>query len=288
MPELPEVEVVKKSLKKTIYDLRIKNIEIPNKFLRYKINEKLMKRMINSKVISVSRRSKYILIGLDNQFTIMVHLGMTGKIVITGADKKKYKTSFYYELIDSKSKHDHLILEFSKNIIFTYNDVRKFGFIKIFETNKLYLSSHLNKLGPEPLSKKFNSYYFEKNVMKRQVCLKDLLMNQKFIAGLGNIYVNEALFLSKINPTVRSNKLSLKKIRLLVFNIKKVLKKAIQAGGSSIKNFNNIKGKSGNFQLFFNVYGKQGTNCSRSNCMGTIQRIWISKRSTFFCDICQK
>ena len=288
MPELPEVEVVKKSLEKTIYDLRIKNIEIPNKFLRYKINEKLMKSMVSSKVLSVSRRSKYILINLNNQFTIMIHLGMTGKIIITGTNKKKYKTSFYYELIDNKPKHDHLILKFNKNILFTYNDVRKFGFIKIFKTNKLYSSSHLNKLGPEPLTKKFNFYYFKNNISNRQVCLKDLLMNQKFIAGLGNIYVNEALFLSKINPKIISNKIPLKKIKLLVYNIKKVLKKAIQEGGSSIKNFNNIKGKRGKFQQFLNVYGKQGNSCSRSNCIGIIRRIRISNRSTFYCDKCQK
>ena len=288
MPELPEVEVVKKSLEKTIYDLRIKNIEIPNKFLRYKINEKLMKSMVSSKVLSVSRRSKYILINLNNQFTIMIHLGMTGKIIITGTNKKKYKTSFYYELIDNKPKHDHLILKFNKNILFTYNDVRKFGFIKIFKTNKLYSSSHLNKLGPEPLTKKFNFYYFKNNISNRQVCLKDLLMNQKFIAGLGNIYVNEALFLSKINPKIISNKIPLKKIKLLVYNIKKVLKKAIQEGGSTIKNFNNIKGKKGEFQQFFNVYGKQGNSCSRSNCIGIIRRIRISNRSTFYCDKCQK
>ena len=288
MPELPEVEVVKKSLKKTIYDLKIKNIEIPNKSLRYKINEKLMKEMIGSKVLSVSRRSKYILINLNNTFTIMVHLGMTGKIIITGADKQKYKTSFYYNLTDNKSKHDHLLLKFNKNILLTYNDVRKFGFIKILKTKKLYSSSHLYKLGPEPLSKRFDFHYFKNNVTKRQVCLKDLLMNQKFIAGLGNIYVNEALFLSKINPKVRSNKIPLKKIKPLVSNIKRVLKKAIKAGGSSIQNFNNIKGKEGKFQQFFNVYGKQGNFCSRPNCIGVIKRIWISNRSTFFCDKCQK
>ncbi len=288
MPELPEVEVVKKSLKKTIYDLKIKNIEIPNKFLRYKINEKLMKEMIGSKVLSVSRRSKYILINLNNNFTIMVHLGMTGKIVITGADKKEYKTSFYYNLTNYKSKHDHLILEFNKNVLFTYNDVRKFGFIKILKTKNLYSSSHLHKLGPEPLSKKFNSHYFKNNIIKRQVCLKDLLMNQKFLAGLGNIYVNEALFLSKINPKVRSNQIPLKQIKSLISNIKRVLKKAIQAGGSSIQNFNNIAGKKGKFQQFFNVYGKQGSFCSRSNCKGIIKRIRISNRSTFYCDKCQK
>tara|TARA_Y200000002_G_scaffold331219_1_gene296281 strand:+ start:568 stop:1434 length:867 start_codon:yes stop_codon:yes gene_type:complete len=288
MPELPEVEVVKKSLRKTIYNLTIKNIKITNKFLRYKIDEKLMKKMIKSKISSVFRRSKYILINLNNRYTILVHLGMTGKIIISGPNKNKYKTSFYYDLLDHKTIHNHLIIEFSKNIFLTYNDVRKFGFVKILKTKNLQSSSHLNMLGPEPLSQKFNFSYFKKNTKKRKVYLKDLLMNQRFIAGLGNIYVNEVLFLSKISPKVRSNKIPLKKIYLLVSNIKKILKKAIREGGSSIKNFNNTKGKNGNFQQFFNVYGKQGSNCSRSNCIGTIQRIWISKRSTFFCDICQK
>ena len=179
-------------------------------------------------------------------------------------------------------------MKFNKNILLTYNDVRKFGFIKVFKTNKLYSSSHLNKLGPEPLSKKFNFHYFKNNISNRKVCLKDLLMSQKFIAGLGNIYVNEALFLSKINPKVRSNKTSLKKIKLLISNIKKVLKKAIQEGGSSIKNFNNIKGKKGKYQQFLNVYGRQGNSCSRSNCIGIIRRIRISNRSTFYCNKCQK
>ena len=288
MPELPEVEVVKRSLRKTIYDLTIKNIEIPNKFLRYKIDEKLMKKMIKSKVSSVLRRSKYILINLNNHYSILVHLGMTGKIIITGPNKNKYKTSFYYDLSNNKTIHDHLIIKFSKNILLTYNDIRKFGFIKIFKSKNLQSCSHLNMLGPEPLSKEFNFGYFKKNAKKRNVYLKDLLMNQRFIAGLGNIYVNEALFLSKISPKVKSNKIPLKKIYLLVSNIKKILKKAIREGGSSIKNFNNTKGMSGNFQQFFNVYGKQGSNCSRSNCIGKIQRIWISKRSTFFCDKCQK
>ncbi len=287
MPELPEVEVVKKSLRKTIYELIIKNIEIPNKFLRYKINEKLLKKMIKSKVLSVSRRSKYIFINLNNGYTIMIHLGMTGKIILV-KDNYKLATSFYYRTTDNIQKHNHLIFKFNNNIKLVYNDVRKFGFIKVLETKKIYSNSHLNKLGPEPLSKKFNFSYFKKKIKKRKIFLKDLLMDQKFLAGLGNIYVNEAIFMTRINPKIRPNQISNKKIKTLIFNIKKVLKKAINEGGSSIKDFNNIKGKKGNFQQFFNVYGRQGKTCTRSNCTGTVQRIRISNRSTFFCNICQK
>ena len=288
MPELPEVEVVKKSLKKTIYHLTIKNIEITNKFLRYKINEKLMKKMIKSKVLSVMRRSKYLLINLNNNFTILIHLGMTGKIILLDADKNKYVTSFYYNSIDNKTTHNHLVIKFDNNFLLIYNDVRKFGFIKVYKTKELYLSSHLKNLGPEPLSKKFNFKYFKKNIKKRKICIKDLLMNQKFLAGLGNIYVNEAIFMSKINPNTQSFKIRNSKIIALVSNIKKVLKKAIKEGGSSIKDFNNTKGKKGNFQQFFNVYGRLGKNCTRKNCIGKVSRIRISNRSTFFCHICQK
>jgi len=288
MPELPEVEVVKKSLNKTLYDLTIKSIEIRNKFLRYKINERLMKKMVKSKVISVSRRSKYIFIKLNNNHTIMFHLGMTGKIILVDANKKKYKTSFYFDLVDNKPLHDHLILKFEKKIVLIYNDVRKFGFVKIYKTKKIQSSSHIIDLGPEPLSRYFCFNYFKEKIKKRNIFLKDLLMNQKFIAGLGNIYVNEAIFMSKINPKIKVNNIPNKKIYALVNNIKKVLKKAIIEGGSSIQNFNNTKGKKGNFQQFFNVYGREGKSCTRSNCIGTIKRIRISNRSTFFCNKCQK
>ena len=288
MPELPEVEVVKKSLRQSIYGLKIKSIEIRNKFLRYKIDEKLMKKMNKSKVLSVSRRSKYILIKLNNGYTIIIHLGMTGKIIIEDLNKKKYRTSFYYKTADNNPIHDHLILKFYNSILLIYNDVRKFGFIKIFKTDKLYQMSHFKKLGPEPLSKKFNFNYVKKKIKKRKIFLKDFLMNQTFVAGLGNIYVNEAIFLSKINPKLKVNNISNKKISVIVSNIKKILKKAIFEGGSSIKNFNDTKGKKGNFQQFFNVYGRQGKLCTRLNCRGTIRRTRISNRSTFFCNICQK
>ena len=288
MPELPEVEVVKKSLRKTIYDLTIKNIEINNKFLRYKINEKLMKRMIKSKILSITRRSKYIFINLDNDHTILVHLGMTGKLIIVDANKNEHKTSFYYKLIDTKTAHNHLKFKFNKSITLIYNDVRKFGFFKIFKTKDILLSSHLKNLGPEPLSKKFDFDYFKKNIKKRKLFLKDLLMNQKFVSGLGNIYVNEAIFLSKLNPKIKAKNISSKKIKSLISSIKKVLSKAIKEGGSSIKNFNNTEGRKGNFQQYFNVYGREGLSCTRSNCIGTIKRTVISNRSTFYCAICQK
>ena len=287
MPELPEVEVVKKSLKKTINHLTLKQIQIHNKYLRYEINQNLLKKMISSKILSIDRRSKYILINLSNDHTILIHLGMTGKIIIR-VKKNDFNSSFYFDLKGSSNKHNHVIFKFNKDIELIYNDVRKFGFIKIEKTTNLDNSFHLKKLGPEPLSNKFNINYFINNTKKKEIYLKDLLMNQKFVSGLGNIYVNEAIYLSKINPKIRVNKISKKKVIGLIANIKKVLKKAIKEGGSSIKDFSSVEGEDGNYQQYFNVYGRKGERCKHPNCVGIIRALRISNRSTFFCPKCQK
>ncbi len=288
MPELPEVEVVKKSLQKYILNLTIENIEIRNKSLRYIINYKMFKKMVKSKISSINRRSKYLLINLDNDYTILIHLGMTGKIIIISSNNTKNKSSFYYDLKDFNHDHDHLIINFTKNIKIIYNDIRKFGFIKIIKTPKIFLSPHLKDLGPEPFSKKFNLDYFKSKIKKRKIILKDLLMSQKFLSGLGNIYVNEVIFMSKLNPRIKVKKLLNKNILSLIKNIRKVLRKAIKQGGSSVKNFNNTKGQKGKFQEFLCVYGREGKSCIRSKCPGKIKAIRISNRSTFYCSICQK
>ena len=150
MPELPEVEVVKKSLEAKFKNLWIKKVNISNNKLRYKIDNKQFNKIKNRKIISIQRRSKYLLINLDKDTTILVHLGMTGKFFITD-NNKKYKTSFYYQLKKNNTKHDHLSFFFNKKIILTYNDIRKFGFVKIYSSKEVFNCSHLVSLGPEPL-----------------------------------------------------------------------------------------------------------------------------------------
>ena len=200
MPELPEVEVVKKSLENKLKNLTVKKFNIRNNKLRYKINSKQLNKIKSQKIISIKRRSKYLLINLNKNSTILVHLGMTGKFFITN-DNKKYKTSFYYTLKKNDKKHDHLTFFLNKKTNLIYNDVRKFGFIKVFPSKDVFNCSHLISLGPEPLSNNFNLSYFNKYILSKKTKIKDLLMNQKFIAGLGNIYCNEVLFLCKIRPT---------------------------------------------------------------------------------------
>ena len=214
---------------------------------------------------------------------------MTGKFFIINNEKKRKKTSFYYDVEeDEKGKHDRIVFIFSKNVKLIYNDVRKFGFIKLESTYKIDQNQHLKILGPEPFNRYFNFKYFKDYLIGRNRVVKDLLMDQRFVAGLGNIYVNEILFLSRIKP---SRKISgLKKIEIIniLKNIREVLKKAILLGGSSIKNFSNSSGKEGNFQQHFKVYGRKGIKCSSFNCNGTIKKIFISNRASFFCSICQK
>jgi len=287
MPELPEVEVVKRSLENKLKNLTIKRVFINNNKLRYKIDNKQFYKITGRKIISVKRRSKYLLINLNQNLTILAHLGMTGKFFIID-NNKKHKTSFYYLLKKSDTKHDHLTFFFNKGFKLIYNDVRKFGFIKLFPSKNVYKCGHLEYLGPEPLSKKFNINYFKKYILKKKTKIKDLLMDQKFVAGLGNIYCNEILFLCKISPNRIVKKINKKEVFKLIKLTKKVLKKSISQGGSSIKDFASTEGKNGNFQQTFNVYNREKNRCNTTKCLEVIKKIYTSSRSSFFCPKCQK
>ena len=286
MPELPEIEIVKRSLFKKINGAKIVNVKINNKNLRYKITDALPKKLINEKILKISRRSKYLIFHFKNKL-LLAHLGMSGKfLIIRSKDKKMFKTSFYYDL-DILAKHNHIHFILNNGLELIYNDVRRFGFFKLFENIELKEITYLKKLGPEPFSVLFCIKYVQKFIKNRKKNIKNLLMDQTFVSGLGNIYVNEALFLSKIHPLRQCSNLERKSIKNLIYNIRKVLKIAINQGGSSIRDFKNVYGKSGNFQQFFNVYGQENKNCSRISCKGKIKKISISNRSSFYCNVCQ-
>ena len=288
MPELPEVEVVRRSLQSFIKGLKIKKVSIFNRNLRYKISKNFSKTIKNHKIISIERKSKFILIGLDNNKTILIHLGMTGKIfIINNYLKKIFKTSFYYEN-ELSSKHNHLMIDLNKSTKLIYNDVRKFGFIKLIPTNRIGQNKHLILLGPEPLTQKFNEKYFKKKLSKIKKNLKNFLMDQKLVSGLGNIYVNEILHLSSINPLKISNKLKNHQIKKIIKNTKTILLCAIKLGGSSIRDFKGIEGQNGYFQQNFMVYNRDKEACKKEGCSGKIKKIYISNRSTFYCLKCQK
>jgi len=289
MPELPEVEVVKKSLINKMENLIVKAIKIKDGRLRYKINRQKIKNIVGLRFKKISRRSKYLLFFFNKNIVMLVHFGMTGKFFFINNKKTKYKTSFYYDLNENKDKkYDRLIFDLSNNQKLIYNDVRKFGFIKIFKRENLNKISHIKDLGPEPLSIKFNFSYFKKNILNRDRTIKDILMDQKFVSGLGNIYVNEILFYSGIRPIKKVNNLSNIEIKKIVRFTKKVISKAIILGGSSIKNFSSSSGKRGSFQQYFNVYGKKGEKCSNKKCKNNIIKIILANRASFYCPKCQK
>jgi formamidopyrimidine-DNA glycosylase len=289
MPELPEVEVVKRSLINKTQNLIVKAVKINDGRLRYKINRIKIKKIIGLKFKKISRRSKYLLFFFNKEIVMLVHLGMTGKFFFINHKREKYKTSFYYNLNEEKDKrHDRIIFVLSNNQKLIYNDIRKFGFIKFIKRANLDQNIHLKHLGPEPLSAKFNMEYFKNYIMGKKRNIKDLLMDQKFLSGLGNIYVNEILFHSGIRPVKKINKLANFEIQKIIKFSKKIISKAIILGGSSIKDFSSSSGKKGSFQQHFSVYGKKGENCSKVKCAGKIKKIAISNRASFFCNKCQK
>ena len=287
MPELPEVEVVKRSLEKKILNLKVKRVRINDFNLRYKVDKYKIALLKGKKIKKIERRSKFLIFEISSDLIMLIHLGMTGKFFFINRDKKKFKTSFYYNL-DKNEKHDRIIFYLQNNQKLIYNDVRKFGFIKLYKSKEYKDISHLKNLGPEPLSKYWNLKYFQKYILNRNRNIKSILMDQKFISGLGNIYVNEILFLSRIMPYRKIKTLKNYEIIKIVKNTKKVLKNSIKMGGSSIKDFSSDNGKMGEFQQRFKVYGRKGEKCSNVDCTRSILKTFITNRATFFCKRCQK
>ena len=286
MPELPEVEVTRRTLLKFIENKVIKNIKINNPNLRFKIPANFKKNVTGQKIIKVLRRSKYILIYLKNDYVMIAHLGMSGKFIIKNNYSKDFlKTSYYSN--EFSSKHNHLEFFFSNNLKVIYNDPRRFGFFLLDKISKLDVNKFLSKLGPEPLGKDLKKDYLILKTKATQRTIKTLLMDQRFISGIGNIYANEILFLAKIKPNKISSKLSLVDIGRLHPSIGKVLKRALKLGGSSIKDFKSSVGEKGRFQNEFKVYDREDLKCLRTGCSGLIARVVSQGRASFFCDECQ-
>ena len=287
MPELPEVEIVRQSLDKKIKQKKVKKVIIRNRNLRFKIPQNFKNLLEDKKITNVKRFSKYIILCLSDQSFCLVHLGMSGTIHLIYNNKKSSltNTSFYNSPLLPK-KHNHVEIIF-KNLKIVYNDPRRFGFFQIIN-NLDSLKKRFQNLGPEPFDKKFNIeyvYYFFKSKKKN---IKNFLLDQNFVSGVGNIYASEILFLSKIHPLKKAKKLKKNECKKIILNCKKVLLDAIKKGGSSIRNFKNISGIEGNFQKNFKVYKRDGFNCKDHKCGGIIKKKIISNRSTFFCDTCQK
>ena len=287
MPELPEVEIVRQSLHKKIKKKSIKKVIIRNRNLRFKIPFDFESYLKDKKIIKVSRISKYLIVYFQNEDCCLIHLGMSGTIHIL--DKKKPQkftnTSFYHSPF-LPTKHNHVEIIFD-NLRVIYNDPRRFGFFEIIKNQK-DLDKRFKTMGPEPFSDKFNLNYVVNYFKKKKKDIKSFLLDQRFVSGIGNIYASEILFACKINPFKKVNRLSKNECLNIILNSKKILKQAINKGGSSIRDFKDISGNKGNFQKEFKVYQQDGAYCRRPKCKGIIKKKIKSNRSTFFCVSCQK
>ena len=274
MPELPEVEVVRSFLESRLVGKKILKINVISKKLRYEVPSNLNSKFSNAIITKILRRGKYlILLFNDLSSCLLVHLGMTGYFRTTTKLNPK--------------KHDHIIF-FLKKQFLIFNDIRKFGFFKIYKKKDLMISSHLKSMGVEPLTQDLNEKYFKLR-SQRNIDVKSLLMDQSFISGLGNIYCSEILFEAKINPLRNSSTLNQKEIKEIIRSIKKILKKAISYGGTTIKNFIVSEEKIGYFKNELKVYSRENKICLRcSNEEYVIKKTKQKGRSTFFCKKCQK
>jgi len=286
MPELPEVEVVRKSLNRKIKNKEIKKVLVKNKNLRFKVPSDFKNFLKNKKVINVNRFSKYLILCLNNKSYCLIHLGMSGTIHLLNLKEKNIitNTSFYNSPL-LPNKHNHIEI-FFKDLKLIYNDPRRFGFFQILN-NDDQLKKRFKHLGPEPFQSTFNLKYLRNFFKGKEKNIKSFLIDQNFVSGIGNIYASEILFLSKINPFKKAKLLSENDCKKIISNSRKFLLQAIKRGGSSIKNFKNSNGNNGSFQKEFNAYQREGEKCKNSRCKGIIKKVFISNRSTFFCDICQ-
>jgi len=235
----------------------------------------------------VDRFSKYLILFFEDHTGCIIHLGMSGTIHLLRKNKKTSiaNTSIYssHSLAD---KHNHIEIIFEK-LKLIYNDPRRFGYF-LFIKSKDEIKKKFSHFGPEPFSNSFNIEYISKYFKKKEKNIKNFLLDQKFVSGIGNIYASEILFLSKINPLKKGKNITLNECKKIFFNSKLVLNRAIKKGGSSIKNFKNISGNRGSFQKDFKVYQRENLKCPKFNCSGIIKKKFISNRSSFFCNICQK
>ena len=287
MPELPEVEIVRQSLNKKVKQKKVKKVIIRNRNLRLKIPSNFNAYFQNKKIIKVGRFSKYLIIYLPKENYCLIHLGMSGTIhlVNNSSVNKPTNTSFYNSPFLSK-KHNHVELIF-ENFRIVYNDPRRFGFFQLIKNN-IDLIKRFNHLGPEPFNKNFNLTYVYNFFKGKNKDIKNFLLDQKFVSGIGNIYASEILFLSKINPFKKVKLLTKKECQKIIINSRKILLKAISKGGSSIRNFKDTSGLKGGFQNEFKVYNQEGLKCKNPGCYDLIRKKITSNRSTFFCDSCQK
>ena len=276
MPELPEVETVMRGIQPALEGMKLINVEQRCAKLRWPIPYNLVIRLKGRRVTGIARRAKYIIWYFDNETAMILHLGMSGRISITSHRPAVLE------------KHDHLIFTVEDGTVIRFNDARRFGMVDLVQSNQIFQHRLLKSLGPEPLGNDFSSIGLGAMLEGKQQPIKNALLDQSVVAGLGNIYVCESLYRSNISPRRLAMNVKRRRLGELFVNIKDILNEAIIAGGSTLRDHVQTNGDLGYFQHNFMVYGREGEACKKSGCVGEIKRIIQSGRSTFYCAKCQR
>lgn len=283
MPELPEVETVRRGLEPVMAGRQIVTARVNRPDLRWPFPPQMAGRLTGARVEALRRRSKYILADLSTGETLLIHLGMSGRMLISGAPVGEFHHDH-----PAPAKHDHVVLDMEGGARITFNDARRFGAMDLLETATAEAHPLLRAIGPEPLGNLFDEDYLAARLAGRKTPVKSALLDQGIVAGLGNIYVCEVLFRAGIKPDRLAGELGTAQARGLVPLIREVLSEAIEAGGSSLKDYRQADGELGYFQHSFRVYGREGGACTTPGCKSSIARIVQAGRSSFFCPVCQR
>ena len=287
MPELPEVETVRRGLAPAMEGAVIARADIRRPDLRWPFPPGMAERLQGARVLQLGRRSKYLLADLDTGESLIVHLGMSGRMIVSGLAAAHVPGRFHHQH-PAPERHDHVVLDMDNGARITFNDARRFGAMDLVATDALAAHPLLAALGPEPLGNGFHADYLRARFAGRRAPVKAALLDQRIVAGLGNIYVCEALHRVGISPRRAAGRISAARIEGLVTAIRQTLQEAITAGGSSLRDYRQADGELGYFQHSFRVYGREGAPCPTPNCAGTVRRMVQSGRSSFWCPQCQR
>lgn len=283
MPELPEVETVRRGLEPAMLGQVILEASVNRPDLRWPLPQGMAERLRGQRVTALRRRSKYILVDLTSGETLIIHLGMSGRMLISGVTVGEFQHPH-----PAPQKHDHVVLEMEGGARITFNDARRFGAMDLATTALVEEHWLLRDLGPEPLGNSFDGPYLAGRLAGRNTPIKSALLDQRIVAGLGNIYVCEVLHRARISPRRKAGNISASRSAELVPVIRDVLNEAIRAGGSSLRDYRQADGELGYFQHTFRVYDREGQPCTTQGCSGFVRRIVQSGRSSFYCPACQR
>ncbi len=283
MPELPEVETVRRGLAPVMEGQVIARAHVNRPDLRWPFPDRMAERLTGKRVIALRRRSKYVLVDLSSGETLIIHLGMSGRMQISG----QTIGDFHHEH-PAPAKHDHVVFDMEDGARVTFNDARRFGAMDLAATDALEDHWLIRDIGPEPLGNGFNEAHLIAKFAGKNMPVKTALLDQKLVAGLGNIYVCEVLHRAGIDPRRKAGRIAAPRVASLVPLVREVLTEAIASGGSSLQDHRQTNGELGYFQHNFRAYGRENAPCPTPDCQGRIERIGQSGRSTFFCRQCQR